>query len=362
MKPISKNLFCLSGIILIVSIFFGIANAQTPTVSFVNAGGASVQEGTGSYNIGITIMNPNTNATSVIITHSGVATYGDDYTSSPDTIVFPAGSFDNQFISFTVIDDCVDEPFESVIFKLTNPTNGAQLGISTHTITIIDNDPKPVEDCTYSIPSNAIVVDSAFSFFVANRHFWVCESGELTLESNGHNVLIENGGIVHAKNMNCRIYVKSGGNVIVEDGSLNQIFAEDGAIVTIESGSCNIVFASSGAMFTDNGLSTFSGTLTCAPLDIDYTAAPTNGCILSATQGPDKHQRINIFPNPTSGTFNIAHGENYRLEHIEVFNIQGVLISTLPPQERHLSLSPGTYYLRCVFNDFVVVKELILVR
>lgn len=342
-----------------ISILIHQADAQ-PIISFTNANAGTIQEGTGSSNVDVTIQNPNGNPTTVIVTHSGTATYGADYTLSPDTIVFPANSSAAQHLTYTVINDCADEGFETMIATLTNPTNGAQINIGTQTATISDNDPTPTPDCTYSVPANAIVADSTFSFFVSNRNFWVCESGELTLESNNHKVLIENGGIVHAKKSSAEIYVKSGGTVIVEQGNSNQIWAEDGATVTIQAGTCNIVYTDPGTTYTDNGTGTFHGTLTCAPLVIDYTAAPANGCVLTSSQNPEKVDAIMLFPNPTSGRFEIRYPQEMTLNHMEIYDSQGAFVMKLSAQDRNLNLVPGIYLVRLLFNNEVFSKRMIV--
>lgn len=350
----TKNLLALSIIILFT--VYGIAQ---PTVSFSNANGGTIQEGVGPVNASVNITNPNGNETTVQVTTLGSSTYGSDYTISPQTIVFPAGSSASQPLTISVIDDCIDEGFETIILNLTNPTNGALIGIGQMTITISDNDPTLEENCTYALPSNAIVVDTTMSFFNHNRDFWVCESGNLTLPSSLHVALIESGGIVRSQGNDNEFYVKSGGTVIVDDGESNLIFAEDGATVTIESGTCIVVFSEPGVIFTDNGTETIEEDLNCGPLNINYDSAPANGCVISSTGDEIANLNLEIFPNPTSGRFDVLHSSDHKLLHVEVYDYRGIFLGKLSSSDMKLPDAPGYYIVRLVFEDGVVIRQLV---
>ncbi len=323
MKSKNIRIAFISWLTCLSSVFFNIAIAQTPIVSLPAAYGGETQEGVGNLFMEISIMNPNENETTVQIARSGTATHGVDYTTSPDTIFFPPGSSESQRLYISYPDDCVDEPNETIILTLINPTNGAQIGIGSMTSSILDDDPLPAEDCTYTVPSNSNVVTTTFNFFNHNRRFWVCDGGNVTLRSSLHKVLVENGGIVRSEGDRTETYVKSGGTVIVDDGEQNIIFAEDGANVTILSGLCNIVFAGAGASFVDNGTETISGELTCGPLDIDYSTAPIAGCMISSSQYVGQDFDLELFPNPSTGHFEIRYTGQQTLRSIEIFNQQG---------------------------------------
>jgi len=94
----------------------------------------------------ITLANGNANATevTVVVNAASTATAGTDYTSpAPMTLTFPVGAITDT-ISFitSIIDDGDIEPVETIIFELTNPSNGAIVapGKDLFTINIVDND------------------------------------------------------------------------------------------------------------------------------------------------------------------------------------------------------------------------------
>ncbi|MCH8317637.1 MAG: T9SS type A sorting domain-containing protein, partial [Bacteroidetes bacterium] len=76
-----------------------------------------------------------------VIYDSGTATPGSDFAFSDTSLIFPPLDTVNQLVSITIVDDNVAfESPETIVLILQNPTNGAVLGNSIHTVTIIDND------------------------------------------------------------------------------------------------------------------------------------------------------------------------------------------------------------------------------
>ena len=71
----------------------------------------------------------------------GTATVGDDYEVLTETpLTFPAGVTE-QVIAVATIDDGDEEEDETVVFTLSNPPSGADLGARAEaTLTIVDND------------------------------------------------------------------------------------------------------------------------------------------------------------------------------------------------------------------------------
>lgn len=353
---------CIGELIIFVLFGSSLLSGQTPIVSFLAANGGSISEGVGGVITSVTIENPNANETTVEIIKMGTAIYGEDYTTNPDTIIFPAGSSSPQTLHIVLIDDCLDESNETMIFMLINPSNGAQIGIGTMTTTLADDDTQPIEDCTYTVPSNIGVVTNTFSYLNHNGKFWVCETGILRLKSNNNLALVESGGVVRAERDNNTIYVKSGGTALVQGGDQNVIYAEDGAIVTVESGVCNSIFASSGAIYTDNGSGTTTSDLSCAPLDIDYTSAPMSGCLISSTNSVNPVNNFEIFPNPSSGNFEIYYSNDQIPKRLEVYDNRGVFLRTISAEERKFALIPGIYLVRCIFRDEALLKRLVIIN
>ncbi len=113
-----------------------------PVVSFALTS-SSVTEGVGTFNVSVSIQNPNSNQTSVDVNvlGGGTATSGIDFTYAPITLNFPAFSTASQSITVTVVDDALSEAAENFTFQLANATNGATIGTNAqHLVSIADND------------------------------------------------------------------------------------------------------------------------------------------------------------------------------------------------------------------------------
>ncbi|MCB8998765.1 MAG: lamin tail domain-containing protein [Bacteroidales bacterium] len=116
-------------------------------ISFESLTSEINEDGT-TIDVCVSITNPDaSNATTVDVNISDVSTAinGSDYSSItfPVTLTFPAGSADNQCLSFTITDDTEAELGETVVLNLENPAGGLSAELSTqiqHTLVIIDND------------------------------------------------------------------------------------------------------------------------------------------------------------------------------------------------------------------------------
>jgi hypothetical protein len=64
---------------------------------------------------------------------------GQDYTDVSGTLIFAAGE-DSHFIQVPILNGTAPEPLEGVQITLSNPSDGATLGLSSSVIKIIDND------------------------------------------------------------------------------------------------------------------------------------------------------------------------------------------------------------------------------
>jgi len=74
---------------------------------------------------------------------TGTARSGEDYIAPPSRLdVRPNATLTT--ISLPIIDDVRDEYDETIVFLLLNPTTGTVGAPSTHTLTILDNDPLPI--------------------------------------------------------------------------------------------------------------------------------------------------------------------------------------------------------------------------
>ncbi len=110
-------------------------------VSFESAA-LSVEESHGELTITITIINPDSSATAVeVAVIGGTAVEGVDFEfDSPQWVVFPAGSSENQSVTLLVLENDVEEGDRTIELALQNPENNAVIGMGELVITILDDD------------------------------------------------------------------------------------------------------------------------------------------------------------------------------------------------------------------------------
>jgi chitinase len=133
-------------------------DAVPPTI-FVSINDITVAEGSGGASnatFAVTLSGPNSVPVSVVAqTTGGTANANADYTPvGPTTLQFPAGTTSQTF-TVPIVGDTLDEPNETVVVSLTNPTNAA-LGKAQGAATIIDDD-EPSADATLSIYDLSVV-------------------------------------------------------------------------------------------------------------------------------------------------------------------------------------------------------------
>jgi hypothetical protein len=126
-------------------------------ISFGSAG-SSTDEGAGGASI--TVMRSGNTAAAASMDYTvtgGTATSGVDFTLDAGTVSFAAGD-DEETIAVGVVEDALGEPNETVEITLSNPGAGSALGtVTTHTLTIVDNEPAIVAfaAASRSVPENA---------------------------------------------------------------------------------------------------------------------------------------------------------------------------------------------------------------
>lgn len=152
--------------------------AAAPTVVEFGSATSSFSEGAGTVSVSVSIANPSaTTATTVdVVLTGGSATNGSDNTPAytTQTLTFPAGSSASQSISITLVDDVLFEGNEDYVFSLQNVTGGSSASIgaqSTHTLTVIENDPPPMPGVIVNEYFNAygnLGTDEAVELFVVS--------------------------------------------------------------------------------------------------------------------------------------------------------------------------------------------------
>jgi|GEM_PF-863853 len=116
--------------------------SNTPIVNFQGAV-IDVLESVGTTTVDVTIANPDmNNATTVDIAVDASSTASSaDYSISPTTVTFPAGSSAAQTVTVTIVNDVDIENDETIVLQLQNASTGAIVGANDqYTITILDDD------------------------------------------------------------------------------------------------------------------------------------------------------------------------------------------------------------------------------
>ena len=109
-------------------------------VSFLGAG-YSYPKDAGRVKIPIVASTYSSQPTTVDVSlSSGSAVLGRDYLFNDTTVTFPAFSLDTQGVWVDIIDNSIFQSNRQANFNLSNATNGAIMGISAFTLTIVNND------------------------------------------------------------------------------------------------------------------------------------------------------------------------------------------------------------------------------
>ncbi len=100
----------------------------------------------GQYLVDIALNNPTNTATTVevVLDPASTATNGTDFVFTPFTLTFPAGTATTLQVPIDLVNDALVEGPETVVLRLTNQNNNANIGIGTFTLTILDDDSAPV--------------------------------------------------------------------------------------------------------------------------------------------------------------------------------------------------------------------------
>ncbi|VAW97242.1 hypothetical protein MNBD_GAMMA22-2257 [hydrothermal vent metagenome] len=131
----------------------------TSTLSFTVVS-SSVDEAVVGGTVIVVVDRTGDTTTSVTVdyaTSDGTALAGSDYTASIGTLTFAAG-ITSQNIAIPIIDDLITESTEDFTVILSNPTGGADIGNSTHTVSILDDDVFVIQpSVSFSVTSSSVI-------------------------------------------------------------------------------------------------------------------------------------------------------------------------------------------------------------
>ncbi|MEM7038980.1 MAG: lamin tail domain-containing protein, partial [Bacteroidota bacterium] len=118
--------------------------AVAPTTISFTTGSSNPGEGDGAVTVCVSITgNTAATATDVTVmlnTGSSSATNATDFNYTDVTLSFPAMTDTTLCVTVNIVQDMMPEADETVVLDLMNPTNGATIGVGTHTMTIADDD------------------------------------------------------------------------------------------------------------------------------------------------------------------------------------------------------------------------------
>ena len=142
-------------------------NDNAPVVDFSSIS-SNDNESVSSKAITVELSAASTQSVTVDYTLTGTASgSGTDYTLADGTLTISAGLTSGMITIAGIVDDGLDEPNETVIVTLSNPSNATLGDNSVHTYFIIDNDDAPVVDFSSissndaeSVSSKALTVDA----------------------------------------------------------------------------------------------------------------------------------------------------------------------------------------------------------
>ncbi|MFM2225798.1 MAG: hypothetical protein RJA07_2000 [Bacteroidota bacterium] len=323
--------------------------ASAPTVQFQSSA-LSWSENIGTVQIGVTITNPSTTATSVDVNIIGSsATFGVDFTAlASQTLTFPANSTTTQYISVTIINDLLIEPSETFIATLTNPTNNAIFGVNSSFIgTILDDD---INAGTPTLNFNTSSITVSESVGTVYLPITITNSGSLPL------AFAYTLGGVATTNIDYIMVTNSPATVVAGVGSTNlqlnifddaQVESTEDIIVTlIPTSNCIVGVNSTTTVYITNN---------------DNPPPPMG---INIVNGADA---IKIYPNPidAKGILKII-GIEPADATIELYNILGSKIIAVAAEKEinlaNYNLNNGFYFYKIISKQGLIKEGKILLK
>ena len=338
---------------------------------------ATVNEGDGTYDLIVSISNPDANnaTTADVVLISGDPADLGNYTTQ--TVTFPAGSSDNQIVTVTITDDSDIEGDEDFTFQLQNFSGGNNASAGTPSqfvLTVTDNDFAAVPNIVINeiMQNPSAVVDDVGEWFelynndteTVDINGWIIKDddtdyhvidngGPLTIAPGAYLVLGVNGNVAENGGVNVD-YVYSGFTLANSDDEVVLVYSD--GITEVDR-----VEYDNGATFPDpngasmelrnpnydnnDGSNWDAATTPYGNGDLG-TPGAKNDNYVSALE-PAKSMNIKTFqilpnyPNPFNPQtqFKVEVPEAVDQLRIEIFNTAGQLVKTIY-QGR---LSPGQH-------------------
>ncbi len=154
--------------------------ATPPTVQF-SSGDYGVSEDAGPALVTATLSAVSSSTVTVdYATTDGTALAGSDYVTTSGTLTFTPG-VTTQTFSVPIVNDRLDEPSETVILTLTNPSHAIVGTPNPATLTIVDDDPLP----TVQFMSSDITLTHSITFDSGYEDY----SSDIAIDSSGNMVV-----------------------------------------------------------------------------------------------------------------------------------------------------------------------------
>ena len=295
-----------------------------PQVRF-SASTSSVNEATATTTVTVNLSSPNTNPTSVdVILGIGSTAIGGgtDYTYTTTTVTFPASSTTPQTVSVAINNDLLAESNETVVLKIANATNSAQIiSDSIHTLTIIDNDQLRVDWDTTSLNYNENAGTISANVIINTS----------SLSPTSVNVVLVSGTATSGSDFNFTPVTVTFPASSTTPQTVNFSIIDDIITESTENFTLRITGATNSAVVTDSNL-----VVSILDNDTPSISNCSNLFFSEYIEGTSNNKSIEIY-NPTASTINLS---TYSL----VKYING---SAVPSGTRTLSgsIAPGDVYV-----------------
>jgi hypothetical protein len=390
-------------------------NPSTPTVSFASAT-QSANEGAGTVNVNLNISPAPAGAETVTISIvGGTATYGADYTTTPNgatstfNVPVTAGATSASF-SITINDDATPEDNETILFEISAVSAGLTIGATDAlTFTIIDNDIVQIrisdvqattggdlsdkEGDVVTIGGRVSAIKSGTGFFIQDspgawNGIYIYDIGANTV-TRGDSVILTGTVVEFApagstekstQIANLTSFTKEGNYTPYAATALSTsaINAEmyEGVLVSVTNGTVNTTMNGFGEYIINDG----SGNAVIDDFLYLTTPAPALGEVYNVT-GVIAHNfgaykilprdaadvskvlfvnentahTFSVYPNPSNGLVNVDIKSNVV---VEVYNALGKLV--LSTTDKSFELPSGFYSVRVITENGSASKSLIV--
>ena len=377
-----------------------IGYSPTNTIVSFESLTSEINEDSEFIDVCVAIENPDaSNATKVDfeILNTGTATEGEDYSiSGTYSMTFPAGSSQNQCVTFDITDDEDIELTEEIVIQLKNAQGGESASIGnqlTHKLKIIDNDitspgigsiiiteimqnPKVVADDDgewfeiYNTTDNDIdLFGIKFKDDLGVDEYFVIDHS-IILKAKSYFVLARNSDVTINGSVNTDYQYpdnitlsNSTDGVIIECANevIDAVIYDNGSTYPDPSGaSMYLMYDKYGSTANDNGGNWATSTTAFGDGDLGTPGMGDEALSIFATE----EIVVSIYPNPVTDGYLTLQFESNGKRTVEIFNALGLKVFEKEvhsaKEQINLNLEIGLFLIKVTDNDKVATHRVIV--